>query len=157
MSSDPKKYGRWHEDKKYGEVFFKRAVGEMDEMESTKSVCSVLKTIYKPGMKVLDVGCGAGHYLKGLRERVDANINYTGVDATEYYVNLAREAYQDDALFRVGDIFNLDFEDREFDIVMCNNVVVHLPPPPTGAIIISAFPISSRSSSAAVACPAIIL
>ncbi len=32
------------------------------------------------------------------------------------------------------DIFNLQFDENAFDIVTCNNVILHLPPPPIKAI-----------------------
>ncbi len=127
MTTD--KWRIWDKYKQYGEVLYKRAIGESDEMESAKSLCSTLKTVYQPGMSVLDVGCGAGHYLKSLRERVDPKINYTGADATENYLELARKAFPG-VRFEKADIFNLPFGDGEFDVVICNNVILHLPPPP---------------------------
>jgi len=131
MSDD--KWKVWDEDEEYGDLFFKRATGVLDEMESAKSVCHLVKNIYKPGMKIVDVGCGAGHYLRSLKKRVDEGIDYTGVDATEKYVSLARKAFTK-SKFEVGDILNLPFPDESFDIVMNNNVVLHLPPPPLKAI-----------------------
>ena len=123
------KWRIWDKYKQYGEVLYKRAIGESEEMESAKSLCNTIKSVYKPGMSVLDVGCGAGHYLRSLRERVDPSINYTGADATEYYLSLARKAFPG-VRFEIADIFNLPFADASFDIVICNNVILHLPPPP---------------------------
>ncbi|MBI4049934.1 MAG: class I SAM-dependent methyltransferase [Candidatus Doudnabacteria bacterium] len=119
----------WNKNEEYGQLLYRRAIGEEAEMESAKALCEILKPFYKSGMTVLDVGCGAGHYLRSLRMRLDPKVNYTGVDATEKYVALARQAFPE-ARFIVGDIFALPFRDREFDIVMCNNVLYHLPPPP---------------------------
>jgi ubiquinone/menaquinone biosynthesis C-methylase UbiE len=124
------KWRIWDQYKQYGEVLFKRATGQSEEMESSKSLCKILQPHYRPGLKVLDVGCGAGHYLRSLRNRIDADIDYTGVDATRSYVELANKAFGGTAKFMVGDIFNLPFADASFDIVMCNNVILHLPPPP---------------------------
>jgi ubiquinone/menaquinone biosynthesis C-methylase UbiE len=123
----------WKKYPQYGDLLFKRATGELDEMECSKSLCSVLSPIYEKPMRVLDVGCGSGHYLHSLKKRIDPAINYTGVDATEYYVELARKAFPETQFF-IGDIFNLDFLSDSFDIVMCNNLLLHLPPPPTNAI-----------------------
>ncbi|MBY0426080.1 MAG: class I SAM-dependent methyltransferase, partial [Cytophagales bacterium] len=118
----------WEQEKKYGELFQKRSKGEMPEMESSKSVSRLLKPFYKEGMKVLDVACGAGHYLRSLRNIIDPNINYTGVDATPYYLELAKEAYGPGPEFLTGDVLNIPLPDAQFDIVMCNNLVMHLPP-----------------------------
>lgn len=120
----------WEQRKLDGEMHYRRAVGEAEEMESSKSVSTLIREFYEPGSTLLDVGCGGGHYLRSLRERVDPDIAYTGVDATAGYIELARKAYGDRSLFQVGDALALDFADGEFDIVMCNNLVLHLPPPP---------------------------
>lgn len=128
------KWRIWDKEKDYGKLLYKRAIGELDEMESSKALCSIISPLYKDRVKVLDVGCGAGHYLRSLRSRIDEDIDYTGVDATEYYVELARTAFGDDTLFLNGDIYELPFDDESFDIVICNNLILHLPPPPTKPI-----------------------
>jgi ubiquinone/menaquinone biosynthesis C-methylase UbiE len=79
-------------------------------------------------MQVLDAGCGAGHYLPSLRDIVDPHIRYHGMDNTAYYVALARKAFNDASMFTQGDVLHMPFQDGAFDIVMCNNVVYHLPP-----------------------------
>lgn len=125
----------WEQVPEYGEaLYYKSAIGELEEMESAKALCEIISPFYKPGMKVLDVGCGAGHYLRSLRSRLDENIDYIGLDSTEYFVELAKKAFGPNEKFLKGDIFNLQFEDNAFDIVMCNNVILHLPPPPAKAI-----------------------
>lgn len=117
----------------YSDMLYKRATGELEEMESAKSLCRLIKPIYKKGMKILDVGCGAGHYLRSLRGRVDKNINYTGVDATKRLIYLAKKVFGKTAEFQVRDVFDLKFARGRYDIVMCNNVILHLPPPPERA------------------------
>lgn len=124
----------WNKNEEYGQLLYRRATGEEAEMESAKALVEILKPFYKPGMSVLDVGSGAGHYLRSLRLRLDPQIDYTGVDATGKYVELARKAFGNADQFIVGDIFNLPFEDNSFDIVICNNVIYHLPPPPHKAL-----------------------
>lgn len=120
----------WNHTKAYGDLLYKRATGDEDEMESSKALCKILSPLYEKHMKVLDVGCGAGHYLRSLRLRVDENIYYTGVDATEYYIELAHKAFGDASRFLCGDIYNLQFKDNSWDIVICCNLILHLPPPP---------------------------
>lgn len=121
----------WDYDNAYGEVFYKRATGELDEMESAKAVCQLVSQFYQPGMTLVDVGCGAGHYLRSLRTRLDPDIVYTGIDATPYYIELARKAFPQKARFQVGSIYDLPVEDEAYDIVVSSNVLLHLPPPPT--------------------------
>ena len=127
------KKGNWKVwDRKHidGAMYYKRATGELEEMESSKSLCGLLSKIYCPKMRILDVGCGAGHYLKSFRKRLDENIDYTGVDATKLHIEYAKKAFGNEVDFSQGDIFNLQFENDSFDIVVCNNVILHLPPPP---------------------------
>lgn len=124
----------WNTDTDYGAMLYKRATGELEEMESSKALCQVLSRLYTPGMKVADVGCAAGHYLRSLRTRLDGKIDYTGFDATPHYIDLARKAFPTGADFKVGDIHDLPAADASFDLVLNNNVLLHLPPPPRKAI-----------------------
>lgn len=105
-----------------------RGRGLLPEMESTKQLVRLVSEVYRPGMRVLDVGCNVGHYLRGLR-RLDAVLAYTGVDAYEHYIEQARGIFADDlyAHFEVRDVFEPLFPDNPFDIVFCCNVVLHLP------------------------------
>jgi len=118
----------WEEEKHYGDLFYKRATGQSPEMESSKSISKLIKEFYSPADSLLDVGCGAGHYLKSLRNIVDNDINYSGVDPTPYYIEMANKAYNGTADFKVGSIFDIPHPDKSFDIVMCNNVIMHIPP-----------------------------
>lgn len=128
MDSKNKKWQNWDSISFYGDMFYKRAIGELDEMESSKAAARLLKQHYQTGDSLLDVGCGAGHYLRSLKSILDEKVNYHGVDPTAYYVELAQKAWKDEAEFTVGSIFELPFPDNSFDIVMCNNVLIHLPP-----------------------------
>ncbi|MFA6393937.1 MAG: class I SAM-dependent methyltransferase [Patescibacteria group bacterium] len=124
----------WDQAAGYSDILYRRATGDLPEMESAKSLCQAVQPVYEKGMKILDVGCGAGHYLRSLRVRLDKNVNYTGVDQTKYSIALAKKAFGGAVPFFAGDIYNLKFADNSFDLVMCNNVILHLPPPPTKAI-----------------------
>lgn len=119
----------WEDTPEYGEIFQKRAMGELDEMQSAIATSKLLGPMLNEEDSVLDVGCGSGHYLTSFRKRIDKRFAYTGVDATPYYIKLAQETFADspDTAFQVGDIFNLPFEDNAFDVVNCSNVLLHLP------------------------------
>ncbi len=119
----------WDEDLAYGQVLYKRAVGELPEMESGKAAARVLKDLVRDGDHVLDVGCGAGHYLRSLRNTLSCEFFYTGADATANYVELAQKAFAGEkgVQFRRADAFHLPFEESSFDIAMANNLFLHLP------------------------------
>ena len=124
-----KNWKHWDKETGYGEVLYKRAIGELPEMESSKSVASVLKRHIRQGDSLLDVGCGAGHYLRSLKAQINYKFYYTGVDTTKNYLDFAIRAFANDknANFKLSDIYHLDFNDDSFDIVMCNNLLLHLP------------------------------
>lgn len=124
------KWRVWDNEKKYGEVLYKRAIGQLPEMESSKKIAKELRKYIHFNDRVLDVGCGAGHYLRSLRRELsDISFSYTGVDATSDYIELAIKAFVNDKMctFMVSDIYDLKLEDNSHDLVMCNNVLLHLP------------------------------
>ncbi|NQW22649.1 MAG: class I SAM-dependent methyltransferase [SAR202 cluster bacterium] len=114
---------------RYGSLLYSRAIGELPEMESSKAVAARLRSVAKPGDQILDAGCGAGHYLRSLSNNLPFEFQYTGVDATPRFIELARQAFASfsDADFEIGDINALPFADASYDLVMSNNVLLHLP------------------------------
>jgi ubiquinone/menaquinone biosynthesis C-methylase UbiE len=98
-------------------------------MESSKATATRLAAVVRNDDNLLDVGCGVGHYYRSLRRVIEHSFRYTGLDATDYYIERAKEAFAGDANtnFVTGDIFALSFPDRSFDVVLCANVVMHLP------------------------------
>lgn len=107
----------------------KRAQGKLPEMESSRSVSKVLKNVILDGDKILDVGCGLGHYYISLKKRVKRDFQYVGIDVTKDYINKAKILFKDEknVNFRKGDIFDIPFKKDSFDVVMCNNFLHNLP------------------------------
>ena len=93
----------------------------------------------RPGMRVLDVGCGPGTISTGLARAV-APGEVHGVDMEASQVELARSVAEaegvENAHFRVADAVALPFEDGSFDAVHFHNVLVHVPD--TGAALAEA-------------------
>lgn len=67
----------------------------------------------RPGQLVLDVGCGAGAFLRIAAER---GAQPFGIDASEALVAFARRRVPD-ADLRVGDMEDLPYDDDTFDLV----------------------------------------
>lgn len=82
----------------------------------------------RPGLRVLDVGCGPGNLTADLAAHVpDGSVH--GVDASETIVGDARRDHGDVASFSVGDVHALDFADDTFDVVHAHQVLQHLDRP----------------------------
>ncbi len=84
-------------------------------------------------LRILDVGCFSGDYLQILIERC-SSFDYIGVDVTPGYIDFARNRFSNIKCknsqkfkFQTGNVFGLDFSDREFDVVMCTGLLHHLP------------------------------
>ena len=123
-----KRWQVWAKHPQVEKTLAKRAQGKLPEMESTKQLVDLVKTAYQPSMKVLDVGCNTGHYLRGLRH-LDSQLNYTGIDAYATYINQAKKIFAADsnAHFKVKSVFGPLFPKNPFDITFCCNVLLHLP------------------------------
>ena len=126
----------WDNEQEYGELFYKRAIGELQEMESSKALAKLIQPYLQEGDKIGDIGCGGGHYLRSLDSKAIKNFHYVGVDQTAYYIQKANEAFSNpinkndlrlSTSFIEGDIFNIPLNDSEVDIAICNNVLLHLP------------------------------
>ena len=86
----------------------------------------------KPGMNVLDCGCGPGTLTLGLAQAVDPG-QATGIDIEPGMVDranaLANEGGIKNVEFRVDDITDLSFPNDCFDLVFVSAVLEHLPDP----------------------------
>jgi SAM-dependent methyltransferase len=69
----------------------------------------------RPGMRVLDVGCGPGRHARALAER---GIEVVGIDISERFIELARDGAPPTATFVRGDARSMTFT-AEFDAAIC--------------------------------------
>ena len=84
----------------------------------------------RPGMRILDAGCGRGEVSLACAR---AGAEIAGVDYSEAAVEITRETLSDypDSDIRVGDVTNLPWPDASFDRVQFSDVIEHLDPPQT--------------------------
>jgi ubiquinone/menaquinone biosynthesis C-methylase UbiE len=89
----------------------------------------------KPGMKLLDCGCGPGTITLGLAAAV-APGEAVGTEIEETQVELARENAArrnvNNVSFKVGNIYGLPFEDNSFDAVFISAILGNLQDVPKG-------------------------
>lgn len=81
----------------------------------------------RPGLSLLDVGCGPGTITVGLAERV-APGRVVGLDAERAIVDQAC-GLSDSVEWRVGDAYTLDADLHDFDVVHAHQVLQHLADP----------------------------
>jgi ubiquinone/menaquinone biosynthesis C-methylase UbiE len=84
----------------------------------------------RPGLRILDAGCGRGEVLLACARR---GAEVAGVDYSEAAVEITRETLSEfpGADLRVGDVTALPWPDDSFDRVQFSDVIEHLDPPQT--------------------------
>jgi ubiquinone/menaquinone biosynthesis C-methylase UbiE len=119
----------YQKNKVQADVYYKRAIGVYPEMESSKAVAKFVKKYVKNNYSILDVGCACGQYFRSLNRTIKKNFTYTGVDPYDIFLDKAKKAWRNykNVSFKKGNIFKLPFKNGEFDIVICNNVLLHIP------------------------------
>jgi ubiquinone/menaquinone biosynthesis C-methylase UbiE len=75
------------------------------------------------GLRVLDVGCGTGHYMARLKTR---GFEVAGVDGSQEMLVHARANNPESTLVR-ADVERIPFDDAGFDYVVCIEVLRYLP------------------------------
>src|SRR5215471_16250915 len=86
----------------------------------------------RPGMRVLDAGCGPGSITLGLAQAVHPG-EVIGIDLQVAKVERARELAATRRIrnvrFETADLYGLPFPDNAFDAVFSHGVVMHLREP----------------------------
>jgi SAM-dependent methyltransferase len=88
----------------------------------------------KPGMHVLDVGCGTGEALNWLLGEVSPLGRVVGVDLAAAHIAAARRQASPEIQLHQANLFDDLFEPASFDLVWCVNTINHLADPPAGVI-----------------------
>jgi len=86
----------------------------------------------RPGMRLLDVGCGPGSITRGLAERV-APGQVVGLDLSRETLAAARQDAAarglDNLRYEEGSVYQLSFPDASFDVAYAHQVFQHLREP----------------------------
>ena len=74
---------------------------------------------------VLDVGCARGGLFKALHSK-SKKCKYTGIDISRNMILANKKEFRN-AKWHIGSVTKLPFPDSSFDIVVCADVLIHLP------------------------------
>jgi len=74
---------------------------------------------------ILEAGCGTATELTGYK-KYGFSVDYTGLDISPRMLQTARERHKD-IRFVQGDVRELEFKDKSFDVVLLRHVLEHLP------------------------------
>lgn len=81
----------------------------------------------RPGMRVLDAGCGTGEALEWLFQEVQPGGEAVGVDLSSAHVAAARGLHHRSGVTVLrADLLTAPLEPRSFDLIWCVNVIHHL-------------------------------
>lgn len=79
----------------------------------------------RPGLALLDVGCGTGGFLRYARE-IGSPARLTGVDVSAAAIELAQTRVPE-AELHIGPAWETELENAAFDLIVMNDVLQHLP------------------------------
>jgi SAM-dependent methyltransferase len=86
----------------------------------------------KPGMRILDAGCGSGEALTWLASEVAPSGSVVGIDLAAAHVAAARIHASPAIQIHQADLFDASIEPASFDLVWCVNTINHLTDPVDG-------------------------
>ena len=108
---------------------FSEGILETSKRYTAQSHARHLLPHLRPGQRVLDFGCGPGTISVGLAKAVEPG-ELSGVDIKESQVEIARTVArfqgQRNAVFHVGDVLDLPFEDGFFDVAHGHDILMRV-------------------------------
>jgi ubiquinone/menaquinone biosynthesis C-methylase UbiE len=105
---------------------YEQQIDDLMKKRTLEEAFPELKPYLKPGLKVLDIGCGPGSITLDVAQAVKPG-EVVGIDLRQNTIDrasqLAKELFIDHVVFQVGDTLNLEFPDDTFDIVYSHTVL----------------------------------
>jgi SAM-dependent methyltransferase len=79
----------------------------------------------RPGMRILDAGCGTGEALPWLLDQVKPSGKVTGIDLATAHVSAARLCASANIEVHQGDLLTVPFAPASLDFIWCVNTINH--------------------------------
>ena len=116
----------WEHSATVRELYARRARGE-DEMDAAAQAAEILAPYLKPGMTLLDAGCGSGYYYWSFKRR-GLDIEYYGLDYSPTLIEIGRENLAAEGLDPAR-LQAMAIEDigEHYDAVICFNTLSWCP------------------------------
>ncbi len=112
----------WHHSALFPDLCERRASGQLPQTDSVAQAIELLAPLLKPGMRVLDAGCAAGH---AARSFAPLRVEYHGIDSCERAIEIGRR-HLPSATLRALAIEDLPRGER-YDAVVCLNTLSYFP------------------------------
>ncbi len=107
-----------------------KATTEIFDNRSLAVDYRTLEPILKPGMRVLDVGCGTGAISKDIAKIVGTTGKVIGIDNTQKFIESGRETYKNIQNLELISCDIFDFEsNQKFDLIVAARVLQWLSNP----------------------------
>jgi SAM-dependent methyltransferase len=115
------------------------AAGVIDALDAVRAIREIQRhkrrlvdSLPERAARILDVGCGTGDDVLALAERYGSETQVVGLERSTSLVEEAERRARAVALstrFVVGDAHEMPFADGEFDVVVADQVLVHVADP----------------------------
>jgi len=100
-----------------------RIADSVNKVWSRPSYHMLIRELTRPGMTVLDMGCGSGHAFANLQDR---DVQYTGVDWSETQIAENTKAYGTGPSFVAGSLYDTRLPADSYSICFSLYVLEHL-------------------------------
>jgi SAM-dependent methyltransferase len=115
--------------KAYVHGYSKKESNRLADQAGTLAELLHFDTIYPPGSKVLEAGCGIGAQTSILTHNCP-HAQFVSIDISQDSINQAKKAVKaENVIFRQADIFDLPFETESFDHIFVCFLLEHLQKP----------------------------
>ncbi|MEX2235540.1 MAG: methyltransferase domain-containing protein [Cyclobacteriaceae bacterium] len=110
------------------------------DSRTLKTDYATLMPILRPGLWVLDVGCGTGAISKGIAEHVGTTGYVLGIDNTEAFIKSGSETYKDVCNLELvhADLFNFQPPEK-FDLIVAARILQWLNNPKDALTTLASF------------------